>query len=176
LPLALLRLPFPIPPKSLLLPVNGGCPGPRVARMIGVGGIRPSRGLSGKTDGFRTHGDRDFGSCGVLGRELVKQRHDLPDQVAHRVVARSRRGFANDALLKRIVFKIVRIRSSRPPDARRRWLEQHMIDAYVVFSRAVWNPWWICIIFAMTSDLYVVVAVQLFARRSEGSKYFERRI
>ena len=94
--------------------------------MIGVGGIRPSRGLSGKTDGFRTPGDRDFGSCGVLGRELVKQRHDLPDHVAHRVVARSRRGFANDALLKRIVFKIVRIRSSRPPDARRRWLEQHL--------------------------------------------------
>jgi hypothetical protein len=62
--------------------------------MIGVGGIRPSRGLSGSTDGFRAHGDRDFGSSGVLGRELVEQRHDLPDHVAHRVVARSRRGFA----------------------------------------------------------------------------------
>jgi hypothetical protein len=28
----------------------------------------------------------------------------------------------------------------------------------------------------MTSDLYVVVAEQLLARRLEGSKYFERRI
>ena len=53
--------------------------------MIGVGGIRPSRGLSGNTDGFRAHGDRAFGSSGVLGRELVEQRHDLPDRVAHRV-------------------------------------------------------------------------------------------
>jgi hypothetical protein len=144
--------------------------------MIGVGGIRPSRGLSGNTDGFRTYGDRDFGSCGVLGRELVKQRHDLPDHVAHRVVARSRRGFANDPLLKRIVFKIVRIRSSRPPTRDGDGSSSTLIDAYVVFSRAVWNPWWKCIIFAMTSDLYVVVAEQLLARRLEGSKYFERRI
>jgi hypothetical protein len=68
-------------------------------------------------------------------------------------------------------FKIVRIRSSRSPparDARLRRLDQHL-DRRIRRLVAVWNPWWKCIIF-------VGVAVQLLARRSEGSKYFERRI
>jgi hypothetical protein len=134
--------------------------------MIGVGGIRPSRGLSGNTDGFRTHGDRDFGSCGVLGRELVEQRHDLPD-VAHRVVARSRR----DALLIRKVFQDRTDQVKSPPRRATRDCDgssSTLIDAYVVLSR--------CGIRGGNILYSWVSRCNCFARRSEGSKYFERRI
>jgi hypothetical protein len=104
--------------------------------MIGVGGIRPPRGSSGNTDGFRTHGDRDFGSC-VASSDANSSNSAMICRMLRIGSSHDRVAASPTTPCLYVQFKIVRIRSSPPRRATRDGdgSSSTLIDAYVVFSR-----------------------------------------